>query len=114
MPAYGTRYIIPQFSDLSSTIYLIPKYLLIIAYIAEALAENILCIGYDKERIFIDVFDDLSDIGNLSALHNTQQHLLILMGIRALALEDRNAAVQPVGYVFNELIAFFADYLADI
>lgn len=91
---------------MSSTICLVPQYLLIIADISEALTENILCIGYDKESIFVDILDDLSDIGNLSALYYTQQHLLILMGICALTLKDGNAAVQSVRYILYELIAF--------
>ncbi len=44
--------------------------LLIIADIAEALAENVLCIGDDEKGVFVYVFYDLSDIGYLRALHD--------------------------------------------
>ena len=87
---------------------------MIIGDIAEALAENVLCIGDYEERILVNALYDLADIGYLSALYNAQEHLLILMRIRTLALEDCHAAMQPVGYIAHKLVAFFAYDIADV
>ena len=83
-----------------------------IANIAEAFAEYILGVADNKEGVFIDIPYNFAYIGDLSALYNTQQHLLILVGVCPLAREDRHAAVKLIGYVLHELLAVFADNIA--
>jgi len=50
-----------------------------IGYIAEALAEDIFCVGHDEKGVFVNVLNHLSDLAYLRALYNAQKHLLILL-----------------------------------
>lgn len=63
-------------------------------------------VGHYDKRIGVGLFDDSTDLEHFLPAHHTQQHFLILPGIRPLRLEHRDPALDVFQDAFGDGIVW--------